>query len=50
MSKEGKETRQERRERKLEKKRERVPQHGKNLAKVYVDAVLKRLKHLRDEK
>lgn len=44
MSKEGKETRQERRERKLEKKRERVRKHGKNLARVYVDAVLKRLK------
>lgn len=44
MSKEGKETRQERRERKLEKKRERVRKHGKNLAKIYVDAVLKRLK------
>ena len=39
-----KETRQERRERKLRKKRERIPKHGKNLAKVYIDAVLKRLK------
>ncbi len=44
MSREGIETRQERRERKLEKKRKRVPKHGKNLAKVYVDAILKRLK------
>jgi len=35
MSREGIETRQERRERKLEKKRKRVPKHGKNLAKVY---------------
>ena len=40
----NKETRQERRERKLKKKRERMPQHGKNLARVYVEAVLKRLK------
>ena len=38
------ETRQERREKKLKKKRERMPQHGKNLAKVYMDAILKRLK------
>ena len=38
------ETRQERREQRLKKKRERMPKHGKNLAKVYLDAVLKRLK------
>jgi hypothetical protein len=38
------ETRQERREKKLRKKRERMSQHGKNLAKVYMDAILKRLK------
>ncbi|MFC1943574.1 hypothetical protein ACFLWO_03225 [Chloroflexota bacterium] len=38
------ETRQERRERRLKKKRERIPQHGKNLARIYMDAVLKRLK------
>ncbi|MHA2066966.1 MAG: hypothetical protein ACXABY_21580 [Candidatus Thorarchaeota archaeon] len=38
------ETRQERREKKLRKKRERIPKHGKNLARVYMDAVLKRLK------
>jgi len=41
---ESTETRQERRERKLRKKREKIPQHGKNLAKVYRDAILKRLK------
>ena len=40
----GTETRQERREKKLQKKRERIPKHGKNLAKIYVDAILKRLK------
>jgi len=38
------ETRQERRERRLKKKRERLPKHGKNLAKIYMDAILKRLK------
>jgi hypothetical protein len=41
---ENQETRQERREKKLKKKRERVPKHGKNLARVYIDAVLKRLR------
>ena len=39
-----KETRQERRERKLKKKRERIPKHGKNLARVYIDALMKRLR------
>jgi len=38
------ETRQERREKKLQKKRERIPKHGKNLAKVYMDAITKRLR------
>ncbi len=38
------ETRQERREKKLQKKRERIAQHGKNLARIYIDAVMKRLK------
>jgi hypothetical protein len=37
-------TRQERREKKLKKKRERMPKHGKNLAKTYMDAILKRLR------
>ncbi|MBI4180426.1 MAG: hypothetical protein HY528_00665 [Chloroflexi bacterium] len=37
-------TRQERREKKLKKKQERIQQHGKSLAKIYMDAVLKRLK------
>jgi hypothetical protein len=37
-------TRQERRQKKLRKKRERMPKHGKNLAKVYMDAIIKRLK------
>jgi len=38
------ETRQERRQKKLKKKRERMPKHGKNLAKVYIDALMKRLR------
>ena len=41
------ETKQERREKKLKKKRERMPKHGKNLARVYMDAILKRLKRHR---
>ncbi|HEX73969.1 MAG TPA: hypothetical protein G4N93_02315 [Dehalococcoidia bacterium] len=44
------ETRQERREKKLRKKRERLPKHGKNLAKIYIDAILKRLKRHRVDK
>ncbi len=47
MNEELSETKQERREKKLKKKRERMPKHGKNLAKVYVDAILKRLKRQR---
>jgi len=38
------ETRQERREKKLRKKRERMPKHGKNLARIYMDAIMKRLR------
>ena len=44
MSEEGVETRQARREKKLRRKRARIPKHGKNLAKVYLDAILKRLR------
>jgi len=44
MNLENTETRQERRDRKLRKKRERIPKHGKNLARVYIDAVMKRLR------
>ena len=44
------ETRQERREKKLKKKQERMPKHGKNLVKVYMDAILKRLKRQRVDK
>ena len=44
------EARQERRERKLRKKRERIAKHGKNLVKIYMDAILKRLKRRRIDK
>ena len=37
-------TRQEHRDKKLRKKRERMPKHGQNLAKAYMDAILKRLR------
>ncbi len=43
MSDDELETKQERREKKLKKKRERMSKHGKNLARVYMDAILKRL-------
>jgi len=38
------ETRQERREKRLRKKQKRMPKHGKSLARMYVEAVLKRLR------
>lgn len=44
MSQEPEDIRQEHREQKLRKKRERIPKHGKNLAKIYMDAILKRLR------
>jgi len=44
MNRKRTETRQERREKKLKKKRERIPKHGKNLARVYIDALMKRLR------
>jgi len=44
MNQERSETKQERREKKLKRKRERMPKHGQSLARVYLDAILKRLK------
>jgi len=38
------ETRQERREKKRQKKQEQMRVHGKSLARVYLDAILKKLK------
>ena len=40
----GIEIRQERRQGKLEKKKERIRKHGKGLTKTYRDAILKRLR------
>ena len=44
MSQEPEDIRQQRRAEKLRKKRERIPKHGKNLAKIYLDASLKRVR------
>ena len=41
------ETRQERREKKLQKRREQMRKHGKGLAKIYRNAILKRMKENR---
>jgi hypothetical protein len=45
-----KETRQERRERKLKSKKERVKKHGRSLARIYKEAILKQINKLRAEK
>ena len=50
MNNDGEETRQERREKRLKKKRERIPQHGKGLVRIYKEAILKRINKLRNEK
>jgi len=39
-----KETKQERREKRRAKEKATVPQHGKSLARIYMDAVRKRAK------
>jgi hypothetical protein len=44
------ETRQERREERLKKKREKMPQHGRGLGRIYKEAILKRIRHLRGDK
>ena len=43
------ETKQERREKKLRKKREKMPKHGRNLARIYRDAILKRLRRSKQD-
>ncbi len=43
-------TRQEKREERLEKKKEKMPQHGKSTARVYKEAILKRIDELRSDK
>ena len=40
-------TRQEQREKKQRKRREKIPHHGGELARVYRDAILKRARQLR---
>ena len=44
------ETKQERREKKLQKKREQIPQHGKGLARIYKEVILKQINKLRSDK
>ena len=43
-------TRQERREKKLGKKKERIQKHGRNLAHIYKEAISKRINKLRADK
>ncbi|GAI71009.1 unnamed protein product [marine sediment metagenome] len=50
MNEERVETKQERREKKLRKKREKIPKHGRNLARIYMEAILKRLKRRKVDK
>ena len=50
MTNEQPETRQERRERKLESKREQVRKHGRSLARIYKEAIMKRINKLRKDK
>ncbi len=44
MNEDKPDTRQERRAQKLRKKREQMKKHSKNLARIYMDAILKRLR------
>ncbi len=44
------ETRQERREKKLQKKQERIAKHSRSLATLYKEAILKRINKLRRDK
>ena len=50
MTEETETTRQERREKKLDKKKERIQKHGRNLAHIYKEAILKRINKLRSDK
>ena len=43
-------TRQERREMRLERKRERMRKHGRNLARIYKESIQKRILKLRKDK
>jgi hypothetical protein len=46
----GKETKQERRDRRRAKEKEKMLQHGKSLARVYKDAVSKRARTTKSHK
>ena len=50
MKNEDIETRQERREKRAEKKKESMFKHSKNLAKIYGNAILKRLRGKKSSK
>jgi len=50
MSEDSEATRQERREKKLDKKKERMQKHGRSLAHIYKEAIFKRISKLRAEK
>lgn len=50
MDDQYKETKQERREKKLTSKRERVKKHNRNFARLYKEAILKRINKLRSDK
>ena len=50
MNNDEEQTRQERREKKLDSKRERIAKHGKSLARIYKEVILKRIKKLRGDK
>jgi len=40
-------TKQERRERKQQKKRDKIQKHGQGIAQLYLNAIVKRLKRLK---
>ena len=44
---ENEDTRRERREKKLQKRRDKIQQHGRSLVRVYKDAILKQAKQVR---
>jgi len=50
MNADDSETRQQRREERLKKKREKMPQHSRGLGRIYKEAILKRIRHLRSDK
>jgi len=49
MNGEESDIRQERREKKQRKKQEQIKKHGRNIAKIYKDAILKRFKRSKEK-